>query len=253
MKFDEFKRLFDKLRRPKDINRLSNQGFDRELLLVIYNQKIVRSSTRRFYEVKKNSKKLLRKWKRGRSFIEIAREIHFPSVLTAHLILQEEKMTRKKFWSYLNNPKEVRDKRLREELKRVAKDDIVYSPKAMDNNFKRGKLGEEKIHKWLENRKISFRTEADIKGKFPKTPDFLLDKPIKFNGSKRYWIESKASFGSPEEIKKNVRSQLKHYKELFGDGIVIYWFGFVEDLDLKVPEGVLLADKGFFKDFDRNA
>jgi hypothetical protein len=236
MKFKEYKELYDKLRNPKDIDRLAKKGLDRELLLVIYNQKVVRRSTRRFYEVKNNARKLLRKWKRG-----------------AHLILKEDRMPRKKFWGYLSDPSTIRDKRLRRELEQVSKKDLVYSPSAMEKGFERGKLGEEKLFKWLEKRKIPFRTENQIKGEFPKTPDFLLGKPIKFNGSKRYWIESKASFGTPEEVRRNVRNQLKFYKELFGDGIVVYWFGFIEDMDLKVPEGVHLADSRFLREYDRKA
>jgi hypothetical protein len=253
MKYKEYKQLYDKLRNPKDIDRLAKTGLDRELLLVIYNQKVVRNSTRRFYEVKNISRKLLRKWRRGRSFMDIAREINFPPVLTAHLILKEDKMPRKKFWSFLSDTSAIRDKRLRRELEQVSRNDLVYSPSAMEKGFERGKLGEEKLFKWLEKRKIPFRTENQIKGEFPKTPDFLLGKPIKFNGSKRYWIESKASFGTVEEVRRNVRNQLKFYKELFGDGIVVYWFGFIEDIDLKVPEGVHLADDRFLRDYDRNA
>jgi hypothetical protein len=253
MKFKDYRELYDKLRTPKDIDRLARKGLRRELLLVIYNQKVVRSSTRRFYEVKNISRKLLRKWKRGKSFMEIAREINFPPVLIAHLILKENGVPRRKFWNYLSNPGEVKDKRLRDELRHVSKKDIVYSPSAMEKGFKRGKLGERRILKWLEKHNIPFRTEDQIKGEFPKTPDFLLGKPIKFNGSKRYWIESKASFGTAEEVRRNVRNQLKFYKELFGDGIVIYWFGFIEDIDLKVPDGVILVDERFFRDFNRNA
>ena len=89
MKLEEFKWLFNNLRNPGDIKRLARRGYDRELLLVIYNQKIVRTSTRMFYEVKNRSKSLLRRWKRGKSFIDIAREERFPPVLVANLILKE--------------------------------------------------------------------------------------------------------------------------------------------------------------------
>ena len=123
----------------------------------------------------------------------------------------------------------------------------------MDKNFERGRQGEARLHKWLEERNVPFRTECDLKGKFPKTPDFLLGKVMDYNGSKVHWIESKASFGSPEEIRRNVRTQLKAYTELFGSGVVLYWFGYIEDLDMKMPEGIILADKGFLKHMDRNA
>ena len=120
MRFEEYKRLYNMLRTPKDIEELAKQGLHQELLLVIYNQKVVRESTRRFYEVKNRSRKLLHQWKSGKSFIKIASDWNFPPVLIAHMILKEDQMPRKKFWKYLSNPGEIKYKRLKEELGRVA-------------------------------------------------------------------------------------------------------------------------------------
>ena len=48
------------------------------------------------------------------------------------------------------------------------------------------------------------------------------------NGWNINWIESKATFGDRVEVNKNMKKQLEPYLELFGQGVVIYWFGFVD-------------------------
>ena len=250
MKLKEYIDLYNGLRTAADINRFCKHGYAREILLNIYSQRVVRETTRRFYEVKGRSKKLLHEWKKGKSLVAIARSLNFPAVMLAHIILRENKLTKKKFWQFISDTDKIPDRRLREELKHVLVEDIVYSPLAMEENTKRGKWGEKNISDWLNERKMHFRTENDLKGKYPKTPDFLLSKPIEYSGTKLHWIESKASFGSPDEMRRNTRKQLKAYKELFGDGVVIYWYGFVEDHNMKMPEGILLADKRFFKDLE---
>jgi hypothetical protein len=42
------------------------------------------------------------------------------------------------------------------------------------------------------------------------------------------------------EINKNVRKQLEPYNELFGEGLVVYWFGFVDEIEN--PEGIYITD-----------
>ena len=64
----------------------------------------------------------------------------------------------------------------------------------------------------------------------------LFMKQEVVNGLKVSWIESKANFGDIVEMKKNLSKQLVPYVKLFGKGIVVYWFGYVTDVD--VPEGI---------------
>ncbi|HEV2428246.1 MAG TPA: TPD domain-containing protein, partial [Thermoplasmata archaeon] len=61
-----------------------------------------------------------------------------------------------------------------------------------------------------------------------------------FFGQKIAWIESKANFGDDVELKKNLRRQLGPYTELFGEGAVVYWYGYVDNADS--PPGILLWD-----------
>ena len=78
------------------------------------------------------------------------------------------------------------------------------------------------------------------------------------------WVESKASFGDESSHFKfledqfwsyqnrsvEMASHLRHYPPppplpiayRFGPGLVVYWFGFIEELDTTASQGVLLAD-----------
>ncbi|GIL43495.1 hypothetical protein Vafri_956, partial [Volvox africanus] len=54
------------------------------------------------------------------------------------------------------------------------------------------------------------------------------------------WVDSKATFGDPRTHLKQVEEQYCTYVNRYGPGMVIYWFGFVEDLN-NDPQ-VLLCD-----------
>jgi hypothetical protein len=247
MKYDDYKSIYSRLKSPRDIDRLAEElRIDRELLLVMYTQRTVRDATRRFYIVKNDVRKMVKEWRKGVSIYKMARRINFPPVLLGLMIAPEIGVTRKQYWKYIRDPETCRDKRLKKELKQLAELDMIYSPKGAQTQTERGKWGEALLEEWLDKRKLGYRTEEELRSTHKKTPDVLLDKPIKIDGEKIYWIESKASFGDEIELKKNVRRQLKPYTELFGKGAVVYWFGFIEGIE--PPEGILLLDKSFFDD-----
>jgi hypothetical protein len=248
MKHSEYMELYRKLSTPEDIDFLAeNFGYGKELLLVIYTQRITRDATKRFYRVKDQAKRLLRMWQDGQTFVQIARKYDFPPVLTAMMILEQRKVSRKQFWKLVSDPGLTKDTRLRRDLQQALKEDIVYSPAGVETQYTRGRWGEKKLFDWLEARGIQYRTEKQLKSEYEKTPDVLLHKPIEWNGSKNYWIESKAIVGDPVEIRRHIRKQLGPYSEIFGDGIVVYWFGYVEDVKLDIPNGVSMVDERFFE------
>lgn len=71
--------------------------------------------------------------------------------------------------------------------------------------------------------------QAQRKGEFGKTPDFLLLTPTEICGHVCNWIESKASFGDPKTLQDNLAGQFHPYLNQLGPGLVIYWFGFIDD------------------------
>jgi hypothetical protein len=241
MKHNDFKVIYDRLNEPADITKLSQElGLDVELLDVIFTQRTVRETTKSFYKVQRNAQKLVSDWNHGLTLLEVARKWNFPPILTGLMIYQVSGRSKKQFWNLVRNADTITDESLRNQILEISEEDLVYSPQANERQYKRGTWGEEKLQCWLDGQNISYRTEKDLRGEFPKTPDCLLDKPIKVNGWEVNWIESKATFGDRVEVNKNMKKQLEPYLELFGQGVVIYWFGFVDEIT--PPEGIYISD-----------
>ncbi|MFQ5838404.1 MAG: C15orf41 family protein [Thermoplasmata archaeon] len=243
MEYRNYKELYDALATREDLERLSETSpYDHELLMVIYTQRVVKDATKRFYKVKRHARRLHRQWRNGLSFARLAQEHRFPPVLMALIVLEGEGISRRRFWKMLNNLEEVESKRLRRDLREACEADLIYSPEGTERQYKRGAWGEERLWKWLRAKGIPFRTEAELRSQFDKTPDALLSEPLVYDGRKVLWIESKASFGDPLDVRRHVGRQLRPYVDLFGDGLVVYWFGYVEDVDLRLPDGVSITD-----------
>ncbi|MFQ5918680.1 MAG: C15orf41 family protein [Thermoplasmata archaeon] len=244
MDHETYNELYMSLETRPDLERLvRTSSYDEELLTVIYTQRVVRDATKRFYKVKRNSRKLRQQWRQGTTFVELARRRNFPPILVALLVMGEEGVSRKAFWKMVKDLDRVRENRLRRELKAASEEDLIYSPAGTERQYQRGAWGEARLWEWLEAQGIPFRKEAELRNSYDKTPDALLQEPFEFDGRTVRWIESKASFGDPYEIKRHVRRQLRPYVDLFGEGVVVYWFGFVDDVDLRIPDGVLITDE----------
>lgn len=246
MKGEIFRNLYRKLNRVEDIKKLSKEfNMSEESIFVIYSQKVTRNATKNFYQVKVKCKNLLRTWLNGKSFLTISKELNFPPVLTALLILLEYGISRKKYWQYLCEVEQIGVERIREELKEVAKCDLVYSPNAMVLQRKRGDDFENFMKDWLCKNNIEFLRENDLKPRHKKTPDFLLKNPFKIDNFTVNWIECKASFGDDREFRRNSKKQLLPYLEQFGTGVVVYKYGIIDELE--IFDGVRVLTEEFFK------
>jgi hypothetical protein len=249
MKLSEYKSLLQRLKTQDDIDRLAaSTEYNRDFLLVLYSQKMVRSVTKKYHKIQHFARKYHAQWKGGKSFLEISREIKFSPVLTGLLILKEEGISRKLYRKYLNDLDQLDDKRLKSELTEVIENDIVYSPEGNEIQAERGRKGEETLNEWLTKKEFKFRTEKEIANDHKKTPDFLLSEPINVRGIDIHWIESKATFGTRTEIKKNLKNQLVPYRDLYGSGMVIYWFGFISPPPF--VDGILIESDKFFREWN---
>jgi hypothetical protein len=249
MKIGEYNSILKRLNKQSDIQKLAGKTeYSKDLLLVLYSQKIVTNATKKYHKIKYLAPKYHTQWENGKTFLEIAEMIEFPPVLTGLLILKEEGVSRKMYRKYLNDLDLVEDERLKKELKEVIDNDIVYSPDGNDIQAERGREGEKKIHEWLTEHNFKFQTEKELSDKYDKTPDFLLKKPINVRGTNIHWIESKATFGSKSEIKKNLKNQLIPYRERYSSGMVIYWFDFLTPIP--IIEGILIETGKFFEDWN---
>jgi CDAN1-interacting nuclease 1 len=236
-----YQRLYETLVTYDDIDRIARaEHRDPELLFVIHTHRVTRDATRRFYKIRRLVPRLVSDWKRGRTIREIAYDLNFPPVLMGQQMLGELGIPRKRVWQTFLHPETAPDARIRHEVEELLAADHIYSPQGMELQRERGRKGEDRLQAWLEKHGIGYRTEKDLRGKFAKTPDALLDEPILHNGRKLAWIESKANFGDDVELRKNLRRQLAPYTELFGEGGVVYWYGYVDGAES--PPGILLWD-----------
>ena len=106
-----------------------------------------------------------------------------------------------------------------------------------------GEEHEQKIKDFLTELDIPFADEHDMRSQgYDKTPDVKLEVPIAVDGFIINWIESKALFGDPEAHSGYLRDQLWSYLNRFGPGLVIYWFGYVSQLDVHRSAGIILRD-----------
>lgn len=205
----------------------------RDVVEVILIQKVIRDTKKNYRRVKSRGRELLSSWEEGSSFLKLALREGFPPVMLASILLAEKGFPRGKVRSFFRNPHLCRDKRIVRELVATLESDLVYSPEGSREQATRGKNVEDKISKWLVGRGVSFKTEDEARKEgSKKTPDFLLDKPFKTLGGKVMWVESKATFGDKVEVGADYRKQLCHYVDLFGPGVVVYWYGFLGDLSL---------------------
>lgn len=243
--------VYSRLESIKDAKSLSrSHGVPFETLKVLLCQKIVRETRRRHHKLKADSKRLCKVWLDGESFCQISEKTRFPPVMTASLILSEKGVRRESFKRMLKDVSIAREPRVRKELTEAVGNDLVYSPRAYCEQVARGSFVEEKVSDWLALRGLSFKTEQDARAEnSSKTPDFVLDGPMVFRGREVRWIECKATFGDSEEFRRDFKKQLRHYVELFGPGVVVYWYGFLTGLG---KEGVTLLSASDIKEKNNN-
>src|SRR2546428_10240525 len=116
MKLSEYQDLYGRRSTAEDMDFLAeNFGLDKEPLLVIYTQRIVRETTKKFYRVKAQARRLAFMWQNGESLLGIARKFEFPPILTALMVLEQRKISRKQVWKMINELDSVKDRRLRQE------------------------------------------------------------------------------------------------------------------------------------------
>ena len=245
----EYEQILRELHTPEDIEPVHRRhGLAREALWHILSQKIIRQTLRTFHKVKARSRELRHMWEKGMTMLQISRMCGLAPTLCASFILMEKGFSKKRFRELVKNLPAIKDARIRRELSEALDADFVYSEKAHLEQKERGIAHEKKMERWLREHHITFWTERERYGE-EKTPDFLLKKAVRVDGKEIHWFESKAYFADAVEIKRSYNKQFKHYVELFGPGVVVYWWGFVEDAPLPpdIRRHIIFVDGSFFE------
>ncbi|KAL3158521.1 hypothetical protein ABBQ38_010749 [Trebouxia sp. C0009 RCD-2024] len=132
--------------------------------------------------------------------------------------------------------------RLKHDIQDCVDCDQVYSPDADAKRLLIGVDHEHKLNQMLADAGIAFWTEEELRNKgFYKTPDAKLQVPIAVKGHAVNWIDSKATFGDPRSHVEYVSDQFTKYVNRYGPGMVVYWFGFVDELQ-EEDSSLILVD-----------
>ncbi|KAH1171997.1 CDAN1-interacting nuclease 1 isoform X2 [Mauremys mutica] len=182
--------------------------------------------------------------------LELANEVDFAPSLMARIVLerflQEQEGTipsKTLINSMLRDSSQIPDGVLANQVYQCTVNDCCYGPLVDCIKHAIGHEHEVLLREMLLEKNLSFLAEEQLRAKgYDKTPDFILEVPVAVEGHIIHWIESKASFGDECSHQAYLHDQFWSYWNRFGPGLVIYWYGFIEELDCHRERGILLKD-----------
>ncbi|ESO92740.1 hypothetical protein LOTGIDRAFT_162217 [Lottia gigantea] len=181
--------------------------------------------------------------------LTLAEDADLSPALLARMVLEKQLassesdvVTSRSFVTQLmKEPNLIEDPILANEINQCILSDEFYGPITDSVKHSIGFEYEFKLKRILEKLGHCFIGEEQMRVKgYDKTPDVKLEIPIAIDGHIVNWIESKASFGDDASHKTYLKDQFWSYWNRFGPGMVIYWFGFIEDLDSNQEKGIIL-------------
>lgn len=245
---EEWKRLSVRLRSSADVGAYAKESdkYSYETLSYIHQQLYARQMAKSYFLLGKHGQRLVDQFKAGESLLDIAEWINLSPTMVARRILELYcKWNRKQITEALRDPSRITDERLREDV-RICIDCDEYSGPHVDRI--RNVVGLEyelRLIDELRNLRLEFETEQDLRNRgCHKTPDILLRIPVAFRGKTVCWVDSKAKFGDQFTLNKDYSNSVSSYVGRFGPGMVIYWFGLIEDCPSPMMQdsGLLIVD-----------
>ncbi len=230
MNEEQIRNIFKSINSPSDFGRFKMSPGALSSILI---QKGIKLAKKSSGIVNSRKKQILRNWRRGQTFLQIARRYRILPLSVAYALRTSLGFNKKEFARMVrgdNGRPRGLAVRVEREIKQALHFDYLHSPKALRYMRDQGKKGEAIAEKILRKYKIKFLKEDEqLKKQGNKTPDFLFGKKEKLFGRDVFWMESKATIGRLAEARGDWNSQIKHYVKLFGPGIVVYWFGYTDE------------------------
>lgn len=182
--------------------------------------------------------------------LDLANEVDLSPALMARIILdrflqgQDGGMPSKSVLnSMLKEPSLIPDQILASNVYQCTINDCCYGPLVDCIKHAIGHEHEVLLREKLKEKNLSFLDENHLRTMgYDKTPDIILEVPVAVEGHIVHWIESKASFGDDQSHQTYLNEQFWSYWNRFGPGLVIYWYGFIGELDCQRDRGILLKD-----------
>ncbi|PXF46142.1 hypothetical protein BWQ96_04148 [Gracilariopsis chorda] len=245
----EWLSLCSSLRCKEDISRIAREQphLSHDTIALIYEQLYTRQVARTFYQVKLHGKTFVKNFKNGQSLLDIAESFNLSPVLVARKVMELHLgLNRKLITQALREPSMIGDERLRADVCLCIELDEHCSPRTDRLRHALGLEYELRLRDEVKNCGFEFETEDDLRNRgCHKTPDILLRVPISFRNKVIRWIDSKAKFGDKYTLNQDYTSSVSSYIGRFGPGMVIYWFGFIEDCDSGMlnDNGLVVMDR----------
>mmetsp|Transcript_28434 Transcript_28434/g.71414 ORF Transcript_28434/g.71414 Transcript_28434/m.71414 type:complete len:313 (-) Transcript_28434:1539-2477(-) len=253
--FQYFEEAVSSPQRAYELASAPDATYSYETLISIFSQRaqketrLIRSRQQKPRAIQKNYER----YSRGESLCEIAASLSYAptllarDILSCYLIRTSEKdnmsvtMLKTEITKRIRDVSLIEDAHLRSEIALCIMNDPAYSPHVEKVRRVIGLEYEHILYETLRNRGLSFLDEDDLRKQgHSKTPDVKLPVPIAVDGVVVNWIESKALFGDEYSHRQYLNDQFMAYVNRFGPGMVIYWFGFVSDIDGNA--GILIKD-----------
>ncbi len=236
MRVEKYVKIKNELRRLEDLNKaVKKYKIRRGTAFSILVQKKVSYVRRNYHKFERRAEEILEYWEANKAFPSW---LKLPPAMKLRLLFKAMGMSKKRIAKVLKNPEEFSE--FEDLIYDAIYRDYVYSPIATENLAARGKIGEKIVENYLRMRGVGFISEREIQG--DKTPDFLIQEEMKIRGRVVRWIESKSMFGDIFAYEDNLR-QFEKYSSEFGEGIVIFWHGFLDVL--KDKDFLIISDIGY--------
>ena len=209
-----------------------------DTLLSIYNQLHQLEAKEIDSAMKGGLRTWLREYEEGTTMAAIATREGFSPCNLARLMLRQlvdlpdSKQASKDVTLFIRDPSLLPCRRLSDNVRECVELDWQNSPRAEVTKRTVGLEYEYVLAERLSNAGLAFSTEDKLRGEGKAvTPDVKLVVPVSINGHVVHWIDSKAMFGSEETHVRYTEDQYQRYVNRYGDGMVIYWFDFVDHLN----------------------
>jgi len=177
------------------------------------------------------------RWQAGETLLEIATSLKIsPFTLVRELFespLRPVALTARAASACIREPHLLRDlhPRLAAEFEQLGE---LLDNQSISSSRIRQLIGSEyevQLQLQLRALGVPFVTEERLRTEgVAKTPDIRLLTPIYIDGIDHEinWIDSKAMFGDHKMHAAQIKAQFVSYVNMFGPGLVIYWFGYVD-------------------------
>lgn len=214
---------------------------DPEILSAICSKEWQKQIKRVHHRVIKNSKHIMDNYKNRISkspneqiLMQAAVNQHYSPLSLCRILLNQEYADYPKpiINDILTNPAVILDRYMAANVANCIYNDSFDGP-IMD--MIRRSIGEDyekRLKKLAADSGLVFHDEVYLRRYgYDKTPDLKLAVPCAYKGKIISWIESKASFGDMSSHLRYISDQLASYGNRFGAGVVIYWFGYLKDIE----------------------